>query len=128
MELLILLLCLAFTALVLTILLYQDWPFIARPTCRVDAAVRSHQSSIEDSTHMFSAIFTFKTENGQPVEVRDAFYTARATPPVGALLPVVYPQGMPHKARISRPFVRVAIYAMMVYLATVLSVRIYGLL
>lgn len=111
----------------LALALRSDLPFIRRPVRRVTAQVIRHDRRFDDGTRVYSPVFRFHDECARPVEVRDALYTPFETPVVGEMIEIVYPAGMPEKARIPYPVFRAMVYAVLGYGFVMLGAKVTGL-
>ncbi len=126
MEPVILWICTAFVAAILAMLAWEDWFHLSRPARRVMARVIGHVADANDGTRVFSAMFEFADEDGKTVQVKDKVYMPRPKQAVGALIEITHPKAMPHRARINRPWLRIWIYAVSLYLLAVLIGRLTG--
>lgn len=118
----------AFLAPVLAYLLFEDWLFLSRSRLRTKGTVFGHYRSTDDGSEYFSARIRFQTASGQPVEITDTFGSGSRRPPVGAVLDLVYPEGLPGRARVPRPLLRLLLYGIVGGLLGVLVALLAGVL
>jgi hypothetical protein len=117
-----------FAAIVLAILVWQDIPLLATRQVRTDGTVIDHRRSVDDGSEYFAAKVRFKADDGRWIEIEDSVGYPRARPPVGTQVSVVYPAGAPQKGRVRRLWLRPLLYGIMLFMLTVLVVRLVGYL
>ena len=117
---------LVFVAIVLLVLLRDDWPFITRPLLRVEGEVIRHDKSFSDGDDAWRAVFSFTDEEGARREVLDLMLFQNPRPPIGTRIPLTYPQGAADKARVQRLLLRGLLYGVMLFMAAVLVGRLMG--
>ena len=115
-----------FTVAVLGVLLREDWFHLSRPKRRVMARVLGHATQSHDAKRSFAARLEFTGEDGKPFQVNDNVYAASPRHTIGGMIEMTHPEGMPQLARIRRPWMRCAIYAVLLYLLAVLVGRLGG--
>ncbi len=117
---------LAFAGFVLAILVLQDMNLLATRRVRTKGTVFGHRRSVDDGSEYYMAKVRFTTEDGRQIEIDDTYGSGRPKPPTGTLVDVVYPIGAPEKGRIPRLWLRLMLYAIMLFLLTVLTGRLLG--
>jgi hypothetical protein len=105
---------------------YQDWPFITSQWVRVEAEVVRHDESFSDGDEAYKAVVVFADQDGTLREVLDLVAYTLASPPIGTRLEIVYPLGLPQKARIRHPVLRTLLYLVVGLMAAVMGGRIMG--
>lgn len=128
MEQFILWSCTVFAVVILAMLAREDWFHLSRPARRVMARIVGHVAHASDGTRVFAPMFEFIGEDGQSVQVEDKVYMPRPKQAAGEMIEITHPKGMPHRARISRPWLRAGIYVVVLYLLAVLVGRLTGYL
>ncbi len=126
MEQVILWISFIFLALVLTLMLREDWFHLSRPSRKVMARVIGHDESLEDAHRSYAARFEFTNEDGKVVQILDNVYWGRPLPKTGSIVELTHPRGMPKRARIRRFLPRTAIYLVLFYVFAVLGGRLAG--
>jgi Protein of unknown function (DUF3592) len=117
-----------FLAIVLVFLAFEDWQFLRRPRRRAQGTVFDHRRSTDEGSEYFSPMVRFVTLDGKTIEITDTFGLSSRHPSLGSQLEVVYPIEMPEKARIRRPWLRVAIYGGVIVAIAILIARGIGIL
>lgn len=118
----------AFMAALLVYLLYEDWHFFSRPRRAVWGTVVDHQRTVDDGSEFFAAKVRFTDDKGNAVEFADSLGRTERKPHVGKKVKIVYPIGLPQKARVARRWQRPLIYAFVVGTITILSAVLLGYL
>ncbi len=109
-------------------LVYQDWWFLRYPKSRTKGTVVDHERRTDYGSEYFMAMVEFHDENGTLHKITDTYGGGAKKPPVGSPLPVIYPMGMPGKARVQRPFIRLVVYSFVVASLTILILRLLDIL
>jgi hypothetical protein len=117
----------ALTTFCLFIFVRDDWRMLSRGRRRARGTVFGHRRSIDEGSEVFAPMVRFQAEDGRQFETTDIVLNATPTPQVGTELGVVYPAGLPHKARVSRPCLRVFLYAVLTGLLALLIARLLDL-
>jgi len=117
-----------FMAIVVVILLRQDWPFLSRPRRAAQGVVFDHRQTIHEGDRCFSAMIRWRGEDGVDREFTDANLAAEPSPPLGDSVEVVYPLGRPELARVPRRRLRVVVYGVTLTFLIILLGRALGLL
>ncbi|MEH6792233.1 hypothetical protein [Parasphingorhabdus sp.] len=126
METLLLWIGLAASGAGLALALRRDLPFLRNPVRRTSAVIVRHELRRKGGAMLYTPIFRFLDETGQPVEVRDRLVTPFPTPVIGERLGIAHPQGMPHRARIPYPVFRALFYGLFGYAFVVLVLAVTG--
>jgi hypothetical protein len=126
MESLLLCVGLGFVAIVLAVLLRDDWPFITRPQVRVEGEVIRHDKTFSDGDDAWRAVFAFTDEEGTHREVRDLMVFQNPRPAIGTRVTLTYPKGTADKARVQRLALRALLYGMLGFMAVALVGRLMG--
>ena len=126
METIILWAALSLVAAALVAILARDLRFAIDRRHRTEAVVISHERLHEDGSVVHAAVLSFTDHSGQEHRVVDALLTTTRRPPIGARLPVVFPERRPGLARIPRPMLRATIYLVTGLLLVVVAARIAG--
>jgi hypothetical protein len=126
MEQVILWTCLAFALSVTLFLAREDWFHLSRPARAVLARVVGHKQHMDDGSPSYAALLEFTAPDGRNVQVEDKLLRADPTPPIGSIVTLHYPDGLPQKARLRRPILRTVIYLFLIYLSAVLIGRLTG--
>ncbi len=124
----ILWLSIGLTGVCLWLLLCEDWWRWTRARRRVAATVIDHRRQIEDGGVVFRPELRFVSDDGRRIEFFDMILNATATPPVGTVVEVVYPVGLPEKAWVPRPVLRAIIHLFVLGLLAILLARVCGFL
>lgn len=127
METVLLWIGLALTGAGLALALRSDLPFLRNPVRRVPAVIVRHDRSREDGAIVYTPVFRFFDERGEPIEVRDQLYTPFPKPVIGERIEVVHPEGLPQKARIPYPVFRALIYGLLGYGFVIMGLEVTGL-
>ncbi len=117
---------LVFAVSVLGILIWQDLPLLTSRQVRTKGTVYDHRGSLDDGARTYLAKIRFKAEDGRQIEIEDSSGGPAPKPPVGTLVDVVYPANAPDKGRVRRPFLRLLIYAFMLFVLAVVVGRLLG--
>jgi hypothetical protein len=108
-------------------LLWDDRRYVTRRRRRVGGVVTGHRSRREeDGIESFAAILRFENEDGASVEIVDRLFRPTCTPPIGTRLILEHPLGLPDKARVRRPGLRLFLYLFLVYGAAILVLALLG--
>lgn len=127
METLLLWIGLALTATGLTLALRSDLPFLRNPVRRAAAVIVRHDRSREDGATVYTPVFRFFDERGQPIEVRDQLFSPFPKPVIGERIEIVHPEGLPEKARIPYPVFRALMYGLLGYGFVIIGLEVTGL-
>ena len=119
-------LALCLTGFVLFILLRDDLLFLKNRRIEAQGTVTGHSSQIDEGDRVFSARISFQDEAGTKRDFVDMVLTSTPSPAEGAVVEIVYPQGRPDKARVPRFWLRLLIYAIVVWLNGILVARLLG--
>lgn len=103
----------------------HDWLRLIRPMRRVEGEVIRHATARDDGRLTYAAVYAFTIEDGRH-EATDAVWSLRPEPPLGTRRILAFPEGRPDLARPPRPWLWIAIYAVLAYLLAVLAARVLG--
>lgn len=117
---------LGFVAIVLAVLLRDDWPFLTRLQVRVEGEVIRHDKTVSDGDDAWRAIFAFTDEAGTRREVGDLLVFQNPRPNIGTRVTLTYPKGAADKARVQRPALRALLYGVLLFMAAALVGRLMG--
>ena len=117
---------LVFAAIVLLVLLRDDWLFIIRPLLRAEGEVVRHDKTFSDGDDAWRAVFAFTDEDGARREALDLMLFQNPRPPIGTRITLTYPKGAANKARVQRLLLRGLLYGVMLFMAAALVGRLMG--
>ena len=118
---------LVFAVSVLGILIWQDLPLLTSRKVRTKGTVYDHRSSLDDDgARTYLAKVRFTAEDGRQIEIEETSGGPAPKPPIGTLVDVVYPANAPDKARVRHAFLRLLIYAFMLFVLAVVVGRLLG--
>jgi hypothetical protein len=103
----------------------DDLPHWSRRRIRVEGEVVGHRS-MRDDEYSYAAVMAFTASDGRRHEVVDSHYRPTRRPEAGAKVALVYPEGLPDKARVGRPLWRFYAYAMLACMLAILVARAAG--
>lgn len=125
METAIILAALAFCLLCLVMIVRRDLVRLRLQRQRVLATVTGHRTSCLEGSQQFAPIYQFTAEGGEH-EVVDEVLSNTCQPPIGTHVELVYPAGRPELARRPRLMMWLAVYALLLALAAILTARLLG--
>ena len=104
-----------------------DWPFLSQPKLSTTGTVVDHRRVVDDGAEYFHAKVRFVAGGTEHV-VEEIVGFGRPRPAVGANVAVVYLAAAPAQARVSRPWMRAALYAIVLAMFAVLLLAWLGVL
>ena len=116
---------LALVLFTIAALAWRDLGWSGRRREQVVGEVARYKSSMNDGAEVFTPVIRFAAE-GAEHETTDVVYRARPKQAVGDKVQLIYPQGRPDLARISRPAMWVMVYGVLGVMAVVLAALAVG--
>jgi hypothetical protein len=103
----------------------RDWVRLTTISRQVEADVIGHRKSSDSDGINYGAIYRFTAEGGEH-EVTDEMLHGHPAPPLGTKVKLTYPFGRPDLAHVSRPWLCLAIYALLLWLLGLLAAKALG--
>jgi hypothetical protein len=104
----------------LAVRLYNDWLFLRRPRLNALGTIIGHRRINGDGGQLSLPIIRFESDDGRTIEFTNAWGPWLHELPVGSLVAVEYPRGLPQKARIPESYSPLLAYGLFVVVLAVL--------
>jgi hypothetical protein len=102
--------------------IYNDWLFLRRPRRHALGTIIGHRRINGEGGQLSLPIIRFESEDGRTIEFTNAWGSWWHELPVGSLVAVEYPLGLPHKARIPGSYSPLLAYGLFVVVVVALII------
>lgn len=103
----------------------RDWIRLTTVSRQIEAEVIGHRKSSDNDGNSYGAVYRFTAE-GAEHEVTDELLHGHPAPPLGTRVQLTYPFGHPDLAHVARPWLWLAIYALLLWLLGMLGAKALG--